>query len=247
MSKPINFDKLAHQPAYRVVSEHIRNAIISGEIKTGELLPTETDLAEQFGVTRSTVREAIRLLEQAGILGRADRKRLVATLPQTDAVGRSVSSALLMHQVTYEELWQVAMGLEPLASKLACTTATKKDKQLLAANLVQTQEVMDDHDRLLEYEIEFHNLLANATHNSALLLARAPLNELFYPAAWGAVIRALSPGERILVAHQHIYAAICQNNPDKAEEWMKKHMIDFRRGIEMGNLGFDQPVKALST
>ena len=242
MPNQINFDKISHQPAYRVVSEKIRSAIISGDIKTGELLPTETDLAKQFGVTRSTIREAIRLLEHGGILGRADRKRLVATLPQTDTVGRSVSSALLMHKVTYEELWQVAMGLEPLASKLACTTATKKDKQLLAANLVQTREVMDNHDALLEAEIEFHNLLANATHNTALLLARAPLNDLFYP-AWGAVIRALSPGERILVAHQHIYAAICANNPDKAEEWMKKHMIDFRRGIEMGNLGFNEPVK----
>jgi len=242
MPKNINFDKIAHQPAYRVVSEKIRNAILSGEIKAGELLPTETDLAEQFGVTRSTIREAIRLLEHGGILGRADRKRLVVTKPQTDAIGRSVSSALLMHQVTYEELWQVAMGLEPLASKLACTTATKKDKQLLAANLVLTREVMNDHDALLAAEIEFHDLLAKATHNSALLLARAPLNELFYPVAWGEIIRALSPGERILVAHQHIYAAICENNPDKAEEWMKKHMEDFRRGIEMGNLGFDQPV-----
>ena len=135
------------------------------------------------------------------------------------------------------------MGLEPLASKLACSTATAKDKQRLTANLVHTAEVMDNHDALLEAEIEFHDLLANATHNSALLLARAPLNELFYPAAWGAVIRALSPGKRILVAHQHIYGAICANNPDKAEEWMKKHMLDFRRGIEMGNLGFNEPVK----
>ena len=50
MPKNINFDKLSHQPAYRVVSEKIRNAIVSGEIKTGELLPTETTLAEQFGV-----------------------------------------------------------------------------------------------------------------------------------------------------------------------------------------------------
>jgi len=242
MPKQINFDKIAHQPAYRVVSEKISNSILSGQIKAGELLPTETDLAEQFGVTRSTIREAIRLLEHGGILGRADRKRLVVTLPKTDTVGRSVSSALLMHQVTYEELWQVAMGLEPLASKLACSTATKKDKQLLAENLALTQEAINDHDALLTAEIEFHDLLANSTHNSALLLARAPLNELFYPVAWGEVIRALSPGERILIAHQHIYSAICDNNPDKAEEWMKKHMEDFRRGIEMGNLGFNKPV-----
>ena len=147
-----------------------------------------------------------------------------------------------MHQVTFEELWQVAMGLEPLAGKLACLSATDAEKQLLADNLVRTREVMADHDALLEAEIDFHNLVAQASHNSALLLARAPLNELFYP-AWGAVIRALSPGERILVAHQHVYDAICAGDQEKAEEWMEKHMRDFRRGIELGNLGFDKPVR----
>jgi DNA-binding FadR family transcriptional regulator len=149
---------------------------------------------------------------------------------------------MLMHQVTFEELWQVAMGLEPLAGKLACLSATDEEKQLLANNLARTEQVMEDHDALLEVEIEFHNLVAESTHNSALLLARAPLNELFYP-AWGAIIRALSPGERILVAHRHVYEAICAGDQDKAEEWMEKHMRDFRRGIEMGNLGFDQPVQ----
>ena len=242
MAQPVNFGPLAHQPAYRLVSEKIRHAIISGDIEAGELLPTETDLAEQFGVTRSTVREAIRLLEHVGILGRADRKRLIVTRPGTEAIGRSVSAAMLMHRVTFEELWQVAMGLEPLAGKLACLSATQEEKQLLADNLARTAQVMDDHDVLLEVEIEFHNLVAEATHNNALLLARAPLNELFYP-AWGAVIRALSPGERILVAHQHVYDAICAGDQEKAEEWMEKHMRDFRRGIEMGNLGFDQPVR----
>ena len=57
------------------------------------------------------------------------------------------------------------------------------------------------------------------------------------------MIRALSPGERILVAHQHVYDAICAGDQEKAEEWMEKHMRDFRRGIELGNLGFDKPVR----
>ena len=241
MSVNHNFTKLARQPAYRAVSEKIRQVILSGELQAGDMLPTELELAEQFGVTRSTLREAIRLLEESGIIGRADRKRLVVTLPQTAAVGRSVSSAMLMHRVTFKELWQVAMGLEPLAGKLACASATDEDKQRLADNLQRTETVLEDHARLLEAEIDFHNLVASATHNHALLQARAPLNDLFYP-AWGAVIRALSPGQRILVAHRRVYEAICNNKPREAERWMEKHMIDFRRGIEMGNLGFDQPV-----
>jgi DNA-binding FadR family transcriptional regulator len=241
MSRAQNFAKLDHQPAYRVVSEKIRHAITSGELAAGDLLPTETELADQFGVTRSTLREAIRLLEHGGLIGRADRKRLVVTLPQTDQIGRSVSSAMLMHKVTFRELWEVAMGLEPLAARLACVNASDQEKRELRANWQRSREAVDDHQALLECELEFHNRVAAATHNHALLQARAPLNDLFYP-AWGAVIRALSPGERIVVAHRHILEAIEANDPDRAGLWMQKHMEDFRRGIEIAELGFEQPV-----
>ena len=70
------FAPFKRAPAYQVVSEKIREAILDGRIPAGKLLPTETALAAQFGVTRSTLREAIRLLEQSGLLGRAGRKRL---------------------------------------------------------------------------------------------------------------------------------------------------------------------------
>ncbi|MFZ1831911.1 MAG: winged helix-turn-helix domain-containing protein, partial [Pseudomonadales bacterium] len=62
-----SFSPLKRPPAYQVVSEKMREAILAGRIQAGDLLPTETELAEQFGVTRSTVREAIRLLEQSGL------------------------------------------------------------------------------------------------------------------------------------------------------------------------------------
>ena len=245
MTQPQSFQKLDRHPAYRVVSEKIRAAITSGELAAGDLLPTETELAEQFGVTRSTLREAIRLLEHGGLIGRADRKRLVVTLPQTDQIGRSVSSAMLMHKVTFRELWEVAMGLEPLAARLACANASKEEKHQLRALWLRTCEAAEagaaDHEKLLACELEFHNRVAQATHNPALLQARAPLNDLFYP-AWGAVIRALSPGSRIVVAHRHVLEAIEQDDPDQAQLWMGKHMEDFRRGIELAELGFEQPV-----
>lgn len=245
MSRPSSFSKLDHHPAYRVVSEKIRSAITSGELVAGDLLPTETELAEQFGVTRSTLREAIRLLEHGGLIGRADRKRLVVTLPQTEQIGRSVSSAMLMHKVTFRELWEVAMGLEPLAARLACANASSDEKSQLRSLWQRTCSAAeggaDHHQQLLECELEFHHRVAQATHNHALLQARAPLNDLFYP-AWGAVIRALSPGARIVVAHRHVLEAIEHNQPEQAGLWMEKHMQDFRRGVELAELGFEQPV-----
>lgn len=238
-----SFAPLSHRPAYARVSEQIREAILSGRIPTGELLPTETALAAQFGVTRSTVREAIRLLEQSGLLGRAGRKRLTVSLPSLESASRAMNAAMLMHRVTFKDLWEISMGLEPLAARLACATRDKRDLALLAANLERTRTALNDDEELLEAEIEFHDLVARATRNHALLLARQPLNQLFYP-AYRPVIERLKPGKRILESHTRICEAIRANDPDTAAEWAEKHMRDFRRGILMAKLDFEGPVEA---
>jgi len=242
MSAGHAFAPLAHRPAYARVSEQIREAILSGRIPAGELLPTETELAAQFGVTRSTVREAIRLLEQSGMLGRAGRKRLAVSLPSLDSASRAVSAAMLMHRVTFKDLWEISMGLEPLAARLACATLDEEHAGLLTANLQRTREVIDADEELLDAEIEFHDLVARATRNHALLLARQPLNQLFYP-AYRPVIERLKPGKRILESHQRIFEAIRANDPDTAAEWAEKHMRDFRRGIQMAKLDFEAPLE----
>jgi len=235
------FTPFKRAPAYQVVSEKIREAILDGRIPAGKLLPTETALAGQFGVTRSTVREAIRLLEQSGLLGRAGRKRLEVRLPSLESASRSVNAAMQMHRVTFKDLWEISMGLEPLAARLACATADADYKRKLAANLERTAAAMDDDEELLEAEIEFHDLVAQSTGNHALLLARQPLNQLFYP-AFRPVIERLKPGRRILESHRRIHEAILANDPDTAAQWAEKHMLDFRRGILMAKLDFAGPV-----
>ena len=68
-------------PAYSVVSDDLRQRIVRGEIPEGQALPIETDLSAHFGVHRSTIREALRQLEQDGLIKRVG-KRLVVTIPQ---------------------------------------------------------------------------------------------------------------------------------------------------------------------
>lgn len=69
-------------PAYRVVSESLRQRIVRGDVETGQAFPTETALAAHYGVHRSTIREGLRQLEQDGLLQRVG-KRLVVTIPVT--------------------------------------------------------------------------------------------------------------------------------------------------------------------
>ena len=94
----LQFEKLNVPSAYQVVSRELRRMILRCDLKTGEQLPTEAQLAEHFGVNRSTAREGIRQLENEGFVRRGGGKRLCVTVPdQRDLAPRAIRT-LVMQQ-----------------------------------------------------------------------------------------------------------------------------------------------------
>mgnify|MGYP000290962187 CR=1 FL=1 len=96
------FDKLDIVPAYRVVSNAIEKRIMDGQLQFGDKLPTESKMAEDFGVNRSTVREGIRLLEQRGLVKRKAGRRLFVALPRYDELGSREQRALVLHRANFD-------------------------------------------------------------------------------------------------------------------------------------------------
>jgi DNA-binding FadR family transcriptional regulator len=240
------FERLPRAPVYQVVAERIRAAIVSGEIPQGRYLPTEQELARQLGVTRQTVRESIRLLETAGLIERGKQRRLRAGRPSQEAVSASYHEAMLLHGITYRELWEWEMALDPGVAALAAERCTPEMAKLLEANLCATESVIAEPNALAEVDVEFHRLVAETTANRAIQLARTPAISLLYP-AYGNVIRAIGPGRRLLHAHTRIVAAITSGDPDMAREWMSKHIRDFKRGCELAGFDLDEPVTVFDT
>ena len=119
------FVPLDDRPAYRQIANLIEQRIVARSLRTGDALPSETDLARQFGVNRSTIREAIRELEIHGLLGRErGEKRLRVTRPEPRRVSSGVSRALALHDVTFMELWEAMMAIEPAAAQYAASRRT---------------------------------------------------------------------------------------------------------------------------
>ena len=240
------FERVKVMPAYKAVSGVIEQRIVRGDLKPGVQLPTEQDLAQQFGVNRSTVREAIRQLEQQGLVERRGSKRLHVTMPGVyDAAPRAARS-MLLHQVTFEELWQVALVLEPQAARLAAS----------AAGLADLAELNDTVDRLTahcktegsilshaELDIEFHALVARISGNRALMLAREPMNLLYRPSLIRLQQVLPQMERRNLDAHKRIVKAIAAGDADLAHEWTRKHMIDFQRGYAVAGIPMNTPLQ----
>lgn len=239
----MKFSPLNKLPAYKALSETILSEIMAGRVRQGDLLPTEFELCEQFNVNRSTVREGIRLLEEAGVLTRGRAKRFTITKPTQNQISVQLQRAMVMREVTFGELGEAVLTIEPPMARLA---AERRNMQLIGrieANFARTEDALAAGRSLTELDIEFHNLIADAAGNSALTLAREPLVQLFYP-AYDAVFAAVpNAGDRLLVAHHNILSSLRVGDLDATESWTRKHIRDFRRGLDVANIDSRAPIK----
>ena len=238
----VEITKLKVPPAYQVVSEELQRLIVEGLLKPGEQLPSETDLASRFGVNRSTVREGIRQLESEGLLRREGRKRLLITIPGQEDISPRMERALLMHDVTFHELWDVAAALEPLAAERAAAGATDAQIAALEANCEALADVVAAGKASDRLDTEFHTLLADCTGNRALVLSREPIGQLLFRPYLELARNVPQAPARNLEAHRGILNAVIDRDAERARLWMERHIRDLRRGWEMAGRGLDDPI-----
>lgn len=221
-------------PAYRQVANVIEERIVGRSLRTGDPLPSEMDLARQFGVNRSTIREAIRELETHGLLGRVrGEKRLRVTRPEPRRVSSGVSRALALHDVTFLELWEAMMALEPVAAHYAAARRTPAQLQALVRAATRFKREVADTTKAVAAVVDFFSAVAAASGNQVLALSQAPLNVLLAPALTRMIDSLPQARARIQDAQSRITDAIKQRRSEQARIWMEKHIRDFKRGHEL--------------
>lgn len=248
---PRVFGTLQREPAYKAVSSAMERYILSGELKPGTALPSEQELAAQFGVNRSTMRESIRLLEQEGLLVRQGGRRLMVVLPGLFDLAPRAARSMILHQVTFQELWETAVVVEPEAARLAAQRADAADLREIGDNLEATAQTLSQpadaatRRRHSELDVAFHALVARASKNRALMLAREPFSLLYQPAL--TMLQEVLPqsAARNVQAHRRIVAALHARDAANAHEWTRKHLVDFRNGFLHAGLPMDTPVDGI--
>lgn len=238
------FEKIRTVPAYRILAEAMIERILDGRLREGDQLPTEARLCDMFGVNRSTVRESIRVLEEANLIRREHAKKMVISRPSEAEVGKQLERALVLHEIGFDELWEAMHVLEPNMARLAAARVATESESLarLEDNLQRTEDALRAGQSIVDLDIEFHGIVAAMSGNRALVLAREPLSRLFYPAFEAVMNRVPIAGRRLLQAHRAIFSAIGDGDQESAQEWMRKHVDDFRRGYQRASLDLQSPI-----
>ena len=182
----VEFAKVLIEPAYRKVAAAIGARILGRTLRDGERLPSETELARQFGVNRSTVREALRELESRGLVQRRPGSKLMSvSRPHQQSVAAGVSHALLLHDVTVRDVWEALTILEPPLAAAAARARTAEDLEASRPPRTPSPRCADDTAETVRRTAAVFRCLGRATGNPVLGLAQEPLLQLLEPSLAG--------------------------------------------------------------
>jgi len=237
------FDPVERSPAYTKVSSAIEHKILSRALRDGDVLPAETDLAQQFRVHRSTVREALRQLESSGLVMRPPgAKRMIVSRPEVAKVALGMRHALVLHDVSFVDVWEAMMVIEPEVAALAAGRRTQADLATLA-QISETFRASPDGDPdAVNIVASFFEAIGAASRNQVLVLAKQSLTQVLQPSLAKMIDSVPQARARISDAQKRIVVAIRDKNADEARKWMSKHVRDFRRGYEVAGISPDTPI-----
>ena len=224
--------------AYEQLAGTLRQRISSGALPEGERLPSETALAREAGVSRGTVREALRTLQEARLIERASPRVMVVRRQTDDHVYRELTHALRRRRVTFHHLHEALMTIEPELTRLAAERADDADILVLRENLDAQERALEDFGEWSRLDEEFHLTIAEMSANPALVIARTPITQLLLPTMYG-FMRSSRQTSAALRYHERILAEIEARDPGLAAAVMRRHVNDFRAAWERAGLDFD--------
>jgi GntR family transcriptional repressor for pyruvate dehydrogenase complex len=220
------------------VAEQIEKRILAGELRSGDRLPTERELAEQFQVSRTAVREAMKILAQKGLVDMRPGRGTIVIDGAHEAMQNSIG--LLMKLKLGEvggsdNLVEVRAILETEIAALAAARATEDDIQAMRKAIAIMDESLDNADAFILADNSFHEALAGATHNALIfILINSIVNLLCEQRKQ---IFAVEGGpQRGQLHHRRILDSIVRRDPESARAAMASHLQQVREDASTATL-----------
>ena len=210
---------------YEQVAEQIQKLVAEGVLQPGDRLPAERELAAQFGIGRSSLRDAIRTLEVMGLVESRHGHGTVIRELDSDAAVVSLSGALIRKRALVHELLEARRMIEPAIAALAAQKATEEEIARMEEILRLQGAKIKRREATMDEDSAFHAALVHAARNSVVLRVLDVLMDLLRESR----ARSLQvPGrvERSYAGHLRILRAIKRRDSAAAESAVRKHLSE---------------------
>ncbi len=211
-----------------MVAEKLRASITSGSIRPGSGLPSEKELVSQLGVSRATLREALRILEAEGLIltKRGPKGGIVVQRPGAANLARSLALLLKLEEAPFSAVLEARRLLEPLCAQLAASRATREELVQLEASIEAMRNSLGNTEKYIEEQLTFHLGVFAAAHNAVLRLYTTAVGTLITAQAVQAGL-SLAAQRTGVKSAESILAAISEGNGDLAGRRVEAHLKAF--------------------
>jgi GntR family transcriptional regulator, transcriptional repressor for pyruvate dehydrogenase complex len=221
------FKPLEARRAFEAVTEQIKGLVCSGQLKPGDKLPTERELATLVGTGRMVVRESLRLLEHSGFVQIKNGYKGGVFVKDVGAevMTGSIVDLVKLGRISLEQLTETRIEIESAIIGLAAARIDDDDLEKLRKNIEHTEQLISEGKISRDGNVTFHLILAQAAKNPLLeIIIESIMNVVDSVVNW--LKPTLSDSERILKAHKAIYDALRKKEVGSARKLMRDHLVD---------------------
>ncbi|MDR7469233.1 MAG: FadR/GntR family transcriptional regulator [Armatimonadota bacterium] len=217
------FQPVRRTRVYEAVAAQIQAQIAEGRLRPGDRLPPERELAEAFGVSRDSVRDAIRVLELAGLVVPRQGEGTVVRELTLDSVVSPLASALLQRRDLLFDLLDARRIIEPALAYRAAQRASEEDIRAMAEILRRQAAKVRVGEPGIDEDTAFHYRLATAARNQVILKVMDVLMDLLREGR-ARSLQVQGRPQRSLEGHRRILAALRRRDPAGAQRAMEQHL-----------------------
>ncbi len=226
------YEPIERRKVYELIAEQLLSQISERRLQPGDVVPPERELTKLYRAGRSSVREALRMLESRGLIEPIGNGSFVVA-GYTNPLNNSLRLLMSLDEASMHDIYELRRIVECEAAALAAERRADEHIERMDSAIEEMRQglIAESGERYIDGDLRFHLVIAEATNNRLILHSMGALREVIRRALISIFLIPQSP-ERSLEQHKAIRAAIADGDPERARAEMRDHLVRVEADVD---------------